>query len=407
MSRKLKWLVLVVALLGGLVVAGQMLRRQAAQTTTAPAAGAASGGGRGGEEQRPVPVVLRPVEVRPMPVLIETIGTVQPVATVAVKARIDSVVEAVHFQEGQEVAAGDPLFTLDARNGEASLRQAEAALERDQAQLERARADLRRSEALLQRGATALQQADMALANAHALEATVKADMAAIENARLTLDYTRITAPMAARTGAIFARPGNSVRPGDSQPLVVLTQLRPITVAFSIAERDLPAVRRAAAADGLAVRARVPNDETGVVEGTLSFIDSAVDSQSGTVQIKGLFENADTRLWPGQYVEVSLRLRVEPEARVVPSEAVLIGQDGNFVYLASPEHKAVVRPVQVGWYREGLAVITEGLAPGERVVVDGYSRLAPGLRMVERGSSKEGPGKEGPGKGASGKDAAS
>jgi multidrug efflux system membrane fusion protein len=345
--------------------------------------------GAGGERRPPVPVLTRPVETGPVPERFVTIGTVQPLATVAVKSRVESVVDTVHFTEGQEVRAGDPLFTLDGRALEAALRQAEANLERDQAQLVKARGDVVRYSQLVQRDAIARQQNDAAIATAAALEGTVKADRAAIESARVGLGYVRIVAPMAARTGTVTARPGAMVRPADTAPLVVLTQLRPISVAFSVPERFLPAIRAAMATGPLTVIAQAAGqtagDGRGPAEGELTFVDSQVDTQTGTILAKGQFANADTHLWPGQFVDVVLVLRIEPHALTVPADAVQIGQQGRFVFVVKPDQTAEVRPVTVARTADGLAVIARGLVAGERVVVDGQSRLVPGFRVVERG----------------------
>lgn len=377
-------------------------------SATAPATTAGGGGGKGGQggEARPQPVILRAVERRPMPVRIATIGTVQPLATVAIRSRIESVIETAHFLEGQEVRRGDPLFTLDARGAEAQVRQAEANLVRDQAQFDRARADVRRLEDLLRRGVASPQQYDTALANAHALEGTVSADLAAIDGARLTLSYTRIAAPIDGRTGAILIKPGNVVRPADSGALVTVTQLRPIAVVFSLPERELPAIRAAAAAAVPIVRVVVPNDPGPPIEGALTFLDNAIDIATGTIQLKATFENADTRLWPGQFVEVMLILRVDPDALTIVADAIQTGQGGLYVYVARSDSArdsndvrltAEVRPVKVARIVEGIAVIAEGLEAGERVVVDGQSRLGPGVRITERPAGDRGDGARGDG----------
>ncbi|HYD31134.1 MAG TPA: efflux RND transporter periplasmic adaptor subunit [Azospirillaceae bacterium] len=383
--KRIAFLILFLALVAG----GAYWYRQHGATDAQPQPQATQRGAGGGDA-RPLPVVIRPVEARPMPVQLTTVGTVQPLATVAVKARIESVVEAVHFTEGQEVKAGDLLFTLDPRPAEAQLRQAEANRDRDLANLERARTDARRYQELLKRDAVARQQYDTAISQANALEATVKADQAAIDAARLTLNYTRITAPMDGRTGAILVRPGNTVRPGDAGALVTLTRIRPISVAFNVAERELAAVRQAAAGP-LTVRATIPGDGAGPAEGRLSFIDSAVDPQSGTIQLKAQFDNTDTRLWPGQYVEVVLVLRVDPQAPTVPVVAVQTSQQGPYVWVVRPDQTVEMRPVTVDRTVDGLSVIAKGLTPGERVVVDGQSRLTPDAKVAERGKDSDKP----------------
>lgn len=332
----------------------------------------------------PVPVVLRAVEVRSAPERFSTIGAAAPMATVALKSRIDSVVEAVHFTEGQEVKAGELLFTLDDRALRAQLAQAEANLERDRAQLDKAQGDVRRYTELVRRDAVARQQFDAAIAAAAALEATVKANEAAIQSAKVALGFTRLYAPMDGRTGAVSARPGASVRPADSAPLVTLTQLRPINVAFNVPERYLPQVRQALAGGPVVVEASISGASKPPEHGRLVFIDSQVDPQSGTILAKAEFPNQQTSLWPGQFVDVSVILRVDEGVVAAPAEAVLIGQDGRFVYVAGADGKAEARKVTVARVADGWAVIAEGLQAGEKVVVDGQSRLTPGARMAPR-----------------------
>lgn len=332
----------------------------------------------------PVPVVLRAVEVRSAPERFSTIGAAAPMATVALKSRIDSVVEAVHFTEGQEVKAGELLFTLDDRALRAQLAQAEANLERDRAQLEKAQGDVRRYTELVRRDAVARQQFDAAIAAAAALEATVKANEAAIQSAKVALGFTRLYAPMDGRTGAVSAKPGASVRPADSAPLVTLTQLRPINVAFNVPERYLSQIRQALAAGPVTVEASTAGDPGMVEQGRLVFIDSQVDPLSGTILAKAEFANQQTRLWPGQFVDVSVILRVDEGVVAAPAEAVLMGQDGRFAYVAGPDGKAEARKVTVSRIADGWAVIADGLKAGEKVVVDGQSRLTPGARMAPR-----------------------
>lgn len=332
----------------------------------------------------PIPVVLRAVEVRSAPERFTTIGSAAPIAAVALKSRIDSVVEAVHFIEGQEVKAGELLFTLDDRALRAQLAQAEANQERDRAQLEKAQGDVRRYTELVRRDAVARQQFDAAIAAAAALEATVKANEAAIQSAKVSLGFTRLYAPMDGRTGTVTARPGASVRPADSAPLVTLTQLRPINVAFNVPERYLSQVRQALAAGPVAVEASMAGDSGAAEHGRLVFIDSQVDPLSGTILAKAEFANDKTRLWPGQFVDVSVILRVDEGVVAAPAEAVLMGQDGRFAYVVGPDGKAEARKVTVSRIADGWAVIADGLKAGEKVVVDGQSRLTPGARIAPR-----------------------
>ncbi|PWC98468.1 efflux RND transporter periplasmic adaptor subunit [Azospirillum sp. TSO5] len=340
---------------------------------------------------RTVPVVTQKVAVQAVPEQIVTIGSVQPIAAIAIKARVDSVVETVAFTEGQEVKTGDTLFTLDSRSLDAQLRQAQANLERDRANLDKAKGDVKRYGELVRTSAISRTTYDAAVATADALEGTVKADLAAIEAAKVSLSFTRITAPMDGRTGTITAKVGTMVRAADANPLVTLTQLRPINVAFNVPEKHLPAIRAAMAAGSLAVTASIAGSHGETAQGKLSFVDSQVDQQTGTILVKGEFPNADTRLWPGQFVDTVLTLRVEQNALTIPDLAVQTGQKGRFVYVVKPDETVEVRPVTVERSHGGLSVVASGLQAGERVVVDGQSRLFPGAKISERAGKPAAP----------------
>ena len=340
---------------------------------------------------RAVPVVTQKVAVQAVPEQIVTIGSVQPIAAIAIKARVDSVVETVAFTEGQEVKAGDTLFTLDSRSLDAQLRQAQANLERDRANLDKAKGDVKRYGELVRTSAISRTTYDAAVATADALEGTVKADLAAIEAAKVSLSFTRITAPMDGRTGTVNAKVGTMVRAADANPLVTLTQLRPINVSFNVPEKHLPAIRTAMAAGSLPVTASIAGSHGETAQGKLSFVDSQVDQQTGTILVKGEFPNADTRLWPGQFVDTVLTLRVEQNALTIPDLAVQTGQKGRFVYVVKPDETVEVRPVTVERSHAGLSVVASGLEAGERVVVDGQSRLFPGAKISERAGKPAAP----------------
>jgi multidrug efflux system membrane fusion protein len=333
---------------------------------------------------RPLPVVTAPVRQKPVPIDLSTIGTVQPLAAVALKSRIDNQVDAVHFTEGQEVREGDLLFTLDRRVPETLVRQAEANLARDQAQLGKSRADMARYAALIQKDAVARQQYDAAVAAVTVLEATVRADNAALDAARLNLGYTEIRAPLDGRTGEVTAKPGSVVKNNEAPALVTVTQMRPIAVRFSLSERELPAVRRALAAGTVRVTARAPGDTAMPAEGSLSFIDSAVDSTTGTIAMKASFGNADGALWSGAFVQVVVTLGVEVAAVVVPAEAVQTGQNGTYVFAVTADQTVEARPVAVARWAGAEAVIGSGLSPDETVVTQGQLRLTPGAKVTER-----------------------
>ncbi len=379
--RRLFLALLIAALLGGGGYYWYETRDAGNQSQTAKADAAPAGA-------RAIPVVTQKVAVQAVPEQLVTIGSVQPIAAIAIKARVDSVVETVEFVEGQEVKAGDTLFTLDSRALEAQLRQAQANLERDRANLEKAKGDVRRYAELVRTSAISRTTYDAAVATADALEGTVKADLAAIEAAKVSLSFTRITAPMDGRTGTVNAKVGTMVRAADTNPLVTLTQLRPINVAFNVPERHLPAIRAAMATGTLPVTASIAGTRGETAEGKLSFVDSQVDQQTGTILVKGEFPNADTRLWPGQFVDTVLTLRVEPDALTIPDLAVQTSQTGRYVYVVKADETVEVRPVTVERTHGGLSIISSGLKAGDRVVVDGQSRLSPGARVTERPGGK-------------------
>lgn len=331
-----------------------------------------------------VPVVLAKAEVRPFPVIVSGVGTVQPERAAAVRARVDGEIQAVHVAEGQEVKAGDPLFSLDSRAAQIQLRQAEAALARDQAQLARARAELARSHTLLDKGYQTPQKQELAASEVAVLEAAIKADEAAIDAARLAIDYAAVRAPIAGRAGAVALKEGNVVRAAETTPLVTITQMSPVLVAFTVPERDLPAVREHQAKAPLLARVRPGAGDGPAQDCHLAFIDSAIEAATGTILLKARCDNAARTLWPGQYVSVELTVRVEPAALVVPDGGVQIGQRGPYVFAAREDGTVALKAVRVLRQERGLAVIGDGLAAGERVVVEGQSRLTDGARFSER-----------------------
>lgn len=335
-------------------------------------------------EARPQPVVVRPVEARPMPIRVTAVGNVQSLSVVAVRPRVEGEIIKVHIAEGQEVQDGDPLFTLDFRAAEASRKQAEANLARDKAQLDRAKRDLDRYTTLLQSGSATKQKVEQLTSDVGVYQAAIKADLANIDNARLALDYAFIKAPVAGRTGTINGKLGALAKPGDAQALVTITQLRPITVAFAVAEPNLPRIRAAMAAGPLEVVVTSTADPNLHATGRLTFVDSAIDVATGTIALKATFDNADTGLWPGQFVNATLSLGTEAQALTVPAEAVQTGQGGQYVFAVSADQTAELRPVTVDRIVDGLAVLRGGVAAGDKVVVEGQMRLAPGIKVAEK-----------------------
>jgi len=336
------------------------------------------------QEARPQPVVTKAVEARPMPIRVTAVGNVQSLSVVNVRPRVEGEIIKVHIAEGQEVKEGEPLFTLDFRAAEASRKQAEANLARDKAQLERSKRDLDRYTTLLQSGSATKQKVEQLTSDVGVYQAAIKADLANIDNAKLALDYAFIKAPVAGRTGTINGKLGALAKPGDAQALVTITQLRPITVAFAVAEPHLPRIRAAMAAGPLEVVVTSTADPNLHATGRLTFIDSAIDVATGTIALKATFDNADTSLWPGQFVNTTLSLGTEAQALTVPAEAVQTGQSGQYVFAVSAGQTAEMRPVVVDRIVDGLAVLRNGVAAGDKVVVEGQMRLAPGLKVAEK-----------------------
>jgi len=331
-----------------------------------------------------VPVVIAPAARKPMPVRIEAIGTVQPIATVAVKSRVDGEIAEVKISDGQAVKAGDVLFVLDTRAAEAQLKQAEATLAKDRAQLENAKRDVGRYKPLTEKEFVSRQQLDTAQTAAAALEATVLADQAIIDTFKVQLTYYTIRSPMDGRVGTIALKTGNAVKAQDTISLVTINQIKPIYVSYAVPQRELPGIRAAVAAGTVPVQAMVPGDPGAPINGKIFFFDNQIDPTTGTISLKAIFDNADERLWPGEFVNVSSMLRVEADAITVPSSAVQVGQNGNYVFVVKQDNTVEVRPVTVNRTVGNETVISKGLNVDERVVTDGQSRLTNGSRVEVR-----------------------
>ena len=334
-----------------------------------------------------VPVSLARAERRDVPVVLEATGTVEPVQTARVAPQITGLVTKVAFREGQDVEAGQVLFTIDPRPFQAALAQAEGALARDAADLAVSRRDVERCTALAEKEYVTAQQLDQARARAAGLAATLRADSGAVERARLDLQYATVRAPIAGRTGGLLVREGNLVQANGSTPLVVINQLAPIQVRFTLPADQLAAVR-ARAGKALPVTA-VPVGDTVSVPGELVFLDNAVDSLTGTIALKARFLNRDARLWPGALVRVRLELDVERQALVVPATAVVPGQQGDVVFVAGDDGKAHVHPVRVRRTTDSLTVLEAGVDPGAQVITDGQVRLSEGTRIAPRRAEEQ------------------
>jgi membrane fusion protein, multidrug efflux system len=326
------------------------------------------------------PVTTATATVATVPVTLHAIGNVEARASVSVKAQVAARIEQAHFSEGQDVQQGDLLFTLDRRPFETALQQSEANLAKDQAQLENARAQADRYTKLFEAGIVSKEQYESMRTSAASLEAAVRADQAAIDKARIDLSYCTIQAPISGRAGALLVHPGNLVKDNDAT-LVMLNQIHPIYVAFSVPEQHLAEIKRYRAAGPLQVQAIIPSDEQDPAQGVLTFIDNAVDSATGTIRLKATFDNSDRRLWPGQFINVALTLSRQANSVLVPSRAVQTGQAGQYVFVVKPDRTAEYRPVVPGETIDAQTVIQKGLAAGETVVTDGQLRLVPGVKV--------------------------
>jgi len=340
-----------------------------------------------------VPVVVAAARREATPVRLDAVGTVQAIASVAVKSRIDGLIAEVKVRDGQYVKAGDTLLLLDGRAAEAQVHQVEAQLIRDQAQLTNAKRDVNRFAPLVAKDFVSHQQYDTAVTNSRALEANAKADEASLENAKVLLTYYTIAAPMDGRIGTISLKAGSNVKANDV-PILTINQTKPIWVAFSLAQSDFPAVRRAMEAGQVEVDVAAPGDSEAPEKGRVEFFENAIDATTGTIALKANFDNPQERLWPGEFVNVSVMLSVEEDALVVPQAAVQVGQSNTtYVFVVKPDNTAEMRPVRVTRNVAGKSVIAKGLEPGEQVVTDGQLRLSNGSRVEIR--SAERPGKPG------------
>jgi multidrug efflux system membrane fusion protein len=325
-----------------------------------------------------------------MPVTVAAVGTAEAVSTVQVRSQVTGRLAAVHFAEGDDVAAGALLFTIDPQPFQIALDQASAVLARDTAQANNAQAQVERYQNLFTRGLIPRDQYETQMATAAALKATTAVDEAAIAAATLNLQYTKIVAPAAGRTGALLAHPGDLVQANGAAPLVVINQLAPIYVAFAVPGKLLDDIRAFQRGTSLKVAARTPGAGDGAADqGRLTFIDNAVDSQTGTIKLKATFANERHRLWPGQSVDVRLQLHDDPRAIVVPSVAVQASQEGPYVWTVSGG-RAQMTPVVVARVEADESVIASGLGAGDVVVTDGQLRLTPNSRVAEGGPVERG-----------------
>lgn len=343
------------------------------------------------QKRPPVPVLVAKAEVTTVPQQLHGIGTVQAYSTVSVKAQVGGEIIGVQFREGQEVAKGQLLFTIDPRPFEAALEQARANLAKTLAENALAEADARRWETMYKVHAASSQQYDQSRATASEFAASVAADKAAVKTAELNLEYTHITSPIDGRAGKLNLNLGNIVKANADTAMVVINQIKPIYVQFALPERDLTDIRaRLEANNSLAVVANPPNQPDHPSVGNLSFIDNTVDATTGTIQFKALFPNRDERLWPGQFVDVTLTLDNRPNTVVVPAQAMQSGQNGTYVFVVESNMTVQIQPVKAGATLEGKTVIEHGLQGQETVVTDGQMLLVPGATVrIKQGLGTE------------------
>lgn len=336
----------------------------------------------------PVPVTVAAAVQKAVPIQEHAIGNVEAYSTIAIKSQISGELLKAHFREGQEVSKGELLFTIDPRSFELLLKQAEANLARDTAQFETARQEAKRYEDLVSKGYVSQSQFDQMSANAFALKAIVDLDRAAVENARLQLSYCFIHAPITGRTGSLMVNQGNLIKANDTQ-LVVLNQLEPIYVSFSVPEKQLPDIKKYQSAGTIKIEAQISKDALNPEKGTLSFIDNAIDNSTGSIKLKGIFNNKTKKLWPGQFVNVVMTLAMQPDAIVVPLQAVQTGQTGQYIFVVKEDNTVESRPITVAMNMNQEAVIAKGLKSGEKVVTDGQLRLVPGTTVEIKTPAEE------------------
>ena len=331
-----------------------------------------------------VPVVAATVQQKDMPIRVHAIGAVEAYSTVSVKTQITGELTGVFFKEGDDVQKGQLIFTLDKRPYDAALKQAESNLAKDEASAAMARLQEKRYLELVKQGVVSKEQYDQQDSSARAADAAVAADKAAVDNAKVQLVYCSIYSPINGRTGNLIVHQGNMIKANDNPALVNINQVEPIYVTFTVPQQYLGEVKEYARKGALPVEAVIPNDDRPAI-GKLSFIDNQVDSATGTIKLKGVFENRDRRLWPGQFVDAYLRLKTQSNAVVIPSQAIQNGQQGTFVFVIKDDGTVDARVITTGESDKGEVIVQKGLAAGERIVTDGQLRLLPGSKVQIKG----------------------
>ena len=328
-----------------------------------------------------VPVTAGTVAAQDVPVFLNGIGTVQAYNMVAIKSRVDGQIVKVDFKEGQDVKEGEPLLQIDPRPFQAALEQAQANKQKDEAQLVGAQLDLDRYEKLIGSGWQTRQSYDQQKATVGQLQASIKGDEAQINTAKLNLSYSDIRSPIDGRLGAKLVDKGNLVHANDNAPLVTITEVKPIFVSFTLPQETLDDVRENHKGSPLVVYAYSGDGKRQLAEGKLTLIDNSIDQSTGTVHLKARFDNDDERLWPGQFVSLRVVLSTRREVATVPAQTVQNGPNGYYAYVIKPDDTVERRAVDIASIQDGIAVVTKGLSPGERIVVDGQYRLTEGVRV--------------------------
>jgi multidrug efflux system membrane fusion protein len=393
------WFVGVAVLVVALVAVWAVRRRASAPAGGGQAAaagasgpGARAGGAAGGPGagQRAIPVTVAAAARKDVPIYLEGLGSVLANRTVTVRSQVDGRLDTVSFREGQDVKQGQVLAQIDPRPFEAQLHQAEGALERDQAQLKNARVNVERDKQLVAQKLVAQQQLDADTATAGQLEGAILMDQAAIETAKLNLSYARITSPIDGVAGIRQVDPGNIVHATDASGIVVLTQLDPIAVIFTLPQDQLGPVAAQQARGPLPVEAYSRDGATLLSSGVLTVIDNQINQTTSTIRLKAIFPNPKRVLWPNQFVNARLRLETRKDVLVVPATAIQRGPNGTFVYVVASDDTAALRPVTVDLTQGDLTILAKGVSEGERVVVDGQNQLRPGAKVAPRPPARAG-----------------
>jgi len=350
-------------------------------------------GGCSGKEPPAAPAVKAPAAVpvvavtavkKTLPLRLRAIGNVEAYTTVGIKSRVDGPIVSVGFKEGDDVVKDQVLFEIDPHPLQSQLRQAQAALQRDEAQLANARVQTRRNEEMLKKNFISKDAYDQIKTSEDVYLATVAVDQAAIHSAQLQLDHCTIRAPIAGRTGRILVQEGNLVKANDTNPLVVINQISPIYVSFSVPEQNLAEIRSRMSLSPLSVTATARDGDEALGTGQLTFVDNTVDSATGTVRLKATFQNEDKKLWPGEFVTALLTLKEQSDVVVVPSQAIQNGPQGPYVYLIKDDMTTELRNVVLGGEDDGETIVARNLNAGDRVVTEGQLRIVPGAKVSLR-----------------------